>query len=507
MYIREVKNRSGTISIQIISKHKGKYKVVKSIGYGRSRQEIDVLHEKARLEISYIERQPSLFVSKEDSFIKSFLSTFSNDQIRIVGPDLILGKIYEGIGFTGITDNLFRHLVITRLISPGSKLKAIDYLLRYQGIKIGKDAIYRSLDKLHGIYKEQVEQIAYSHTLKVQDGHIGIVFYDMTTLHFEASDEDDLRETGFSKVGRHQDPQIYLGLLVSANGFPIGYDIYEGGIYEGHTLIPFIKKFEKKFNLSKPTVVADAGLLNSDNITYLESEGYSYILGARIKNESKILRQQILSLNLKDGQSAVIIKASEKRLIVSFSDKRAKKDLSNRNRGLKRLEKSLKSGKLTKSNINKRGYNKYLRITGEVIIEIDYEKFNQDAQWDGLKGYLTNTSLQIQQVIDNYSCLWQIERAFRISKTDLRIRPIYHRLKPRIESHICISFVAYSIYKELERILKKEKSTISARRAIELTKNMYQLTFTLPDTKLPQNLILRMDDDQKSIYSILNKFY
>jgi transposase len=507
MYIREVNNRSGSVSIQVILKSRGKYKVLKSIGYGRSLQEIAALKEIARLEMSKLEKQLGLFVSKDDCFIKSFITTFSNDQVRIVGPELILGKIYDGIGFSDIPEELFRHLVITRLVNPGSKLKTIDYLLRYQGVRIKKDAVYRFLDKLHSIYKQEVEQIAFSHTLKVQNGHIGIVFYDMTTLHFEASDGDDLRQTGFSKVGRHQDPQIYLGLLVSATGFPIGYDIYEGGIYEGHTLIPFVKKFEKRFNLSKPVVVADSGLLNTDNIAYLESEGYTYILGARIKNESNLLKQQILSLNLNDGESIVINKETGRRLIVSFSTKRAKKDEYNRKRGLKRLEKNIKSGRLTKSNINKRGYNKYLRLEGEVKIEIDYDKFEQDAQWDGLKGYLTNTMLNAQQVIENYSCLWQIERAFRISKTDLLIRPIFHRLRHRIEAHICISFVAYTVYKELERILKLGKCTFSAKRAIELTKNMYQISYTLPETKLPQNLILKMDDEQQMLYSILNKFY
>jgi transposase len=163
-----------------------------------------------------------------------------------------------------------------------------------------------------------VEQIAFSHTLKVQNGHIGIVFYDMTTLHFEASDGDDLRQTGFSKVGKHRDPQIYLGLLVRATGFPIGYDIYEGGIYEGHTLIPFLKKVEERFNLSKPVVVADSGLLNTDSIEYLESEGYTYILGALIKNESNMLKQQILSLNLKVGENTVINKETGRRLIGYF---------------------------------------------------------------------------------------------------------------------------------------------------------------------------------------------
>jgi transposase len=507
MFIRELRNRSGSVSVQIISKHRGKYHVIKSIGSGTTPEEIATLKEIARFHLIKLEGQPSLFASKDDSHIEGYLSTFSNSQIRVIGPELIFGKVYDGIGFSVIEEEMFRHLVITRLVNPGSKLKTIDYLFRYQGINVSKDSVYRFLDRLHKTHKEKVEQIAFSHTLKVHHGNIGVVFYDMTTLHFEASDEDDLRKTGFSKVGRHQDPQIYLGLLVSSTGFPIGYDIYEGNIYEGHTLIPFIQKFERKFNLSQPVVIADAGLLNSDNIESLESEGYSYILGARIKNESNRIKQQIFSFKLEDGQNAVIKKSDDQRLIVSYTSRRAKKDESNRNRGLQRLERNLRSGRLTKSNINKRGYNKYLRLIGEIKVEIDYDKYKQDSQWDGLKGYLTNTSLGPDEIIDNYANLFQIERAFRISKTDLRIRPIYHRLKDRIEAHICISFTAYTIYKEVERVLKLGGCQISATRAAELTNNMYQICYTLPETKQRKNLILQMDNEQQLLYSTLKRFY
>lgn len=181
---------------------------------------------------------------------------------------------------------------------------------------------------------------------------------------------------------------------------------------------------------------------------------------------------------------------------------RTAKDEHNRKRGLQRLEKQTKSGKLTKSNINNKGYNKYLKMKGEVNIEIDYEKFSQDKSWDGLKGYITNTKLTPKQIIENYKNLWHIEKAFRISKTDLRIRPIYHRLRNRIEAHICISFTAYSIYKELERLLYKEKAPFSVKTAAELTHTMYQLNVVLPDTKKKENRLLKMDEQQ----ILLNKF-
>jgi transposase len=187
--------------------------------------------------------------------------------------------------------------------------------------------------------------------------------------------------------------------------------------------------------------------------------------------------------------------------------KRAAKDAYNRRRGLQRLEKKVKSGKLSKSNINNRGYNKYLKLIGDLKVEIDYKKFECDQQWDGLKGYITNTKLTIKQVIERYNQLWQIEKAFRISKTDLQIRPIYHRLKHRIDGHICIAFVAYSIYKELERILYKEKSNITVTRAADLTHNMYRLNIQLPESKYAKSILLQMDHEQAELYRIILKNY
>ncbi len=194
-------------------------------------------------------------------------------------------------------------------------------------------------------------------------------------------------------------------------------------------------------------------------------------------------------------------------LIVNYTSKRARKDLYNRQRGLNRLEKRIKSGKLTKANINNRGYNKYLQLKGEVSVEIDYQKFEQDTQWDGLKGYITNTKLSDEIVIENYRNLFHIERAFRMSKTDLRIRPVYHRLRHRIEAHICIAFTAYIINKELERVLHEEKSSISLKTASEITHNMYQLTYMLPDSKVTKNTLLKMDQQQSELYQIIQKYF
>ena len=175
------------------------------------------------------------------------------------------------------------------------------------------------MDKVSSRYKEQVEQISFNHTKRILGNNISIVFYDMTTIYFESDEEDDLRIRGFSKVGKHQLPQIYLGLLVGEKGYPIGYEIFEGNTFEGHTLIPVLEHFQEKFELSKPVVIADAGLLSKENIAGLKEKGYHFILGAKPKNEADELKDQITDLELEDEQTTEFARDDSSRLIISYS--------------------------------------------------------------------------------------------------------------------------------------------------------------------------------------------
>lgn len=509
MFIRKNKNRSGSVSIQIISKQSGKYKVVETIGSGKTQEEIAKLHleAKSKLQLRQNPNQLSLFVYPDELTIQNFVANLSNRQIHTIGPELIFGALFDLVGFNVIKDELFRHLVIVRLAYPTSKLKTVDYLERYKNICVSVDDIYRFLDKLNSRYKEQVERIAYEHTRQTLKDNISVVFYDMTTLYFESEDEDDLRKIGFSKDGKFQKPQIMLGLLVGEQGLPIGYDIFEGNTFEGHTLLPVLRSIQHKYGFSKPVVVADAAMLSKDNLDQLIKHKYQFIIGARIKNESAKIKDKILikAQAMKNGDSFTIRKKDKTKLIITYSDKRAKKDAYNRERGLKKLKQKIGTGKLTKEQINNRGYNKFLKLSGEIEVVLDKEKVRQDKLWDGLKGYTTNTKLSAKKIVANYSHLWQIEKAFRISKTDLRIRPIYHYRIKRIEAHICIAFVAYTIYKELERLLEKSKIKMSVKRAAELTHNMYEIEFDLPKSCKKQKIILKMDDEQKLLANIIRK--
>lgn len=508
MFIRKKKNQSGSISVQILKKERGKSILIETIGCSNDFNQIKKLEQKANDRIDELLPQQcfDFTYSQEDQIITQYFNSEPNIQVYTIGPELILGKIFDTIGFNVIQEELFRHIVLARLVYPVSKLKTTDYLLHYNRINIDVEQIYRFLDRFYKKYKSEVERIVYEHTKKILQGKISMVFYDMTTLYFEAENEDDLRKIGFSKDGKFQCPQIMLGLLVGENGLPIGYDVFEGNKFEGHTLMPIIEQIQKKYGFPKPIVIADSGLLSKDNLDKLSEQKYEFILGARIKNETEKIKKEILekSKDLINEESIVIIKPDGLRLIINYSDQRAKKDAYNREKGLKKLRQQVSSGKLTKESINNRGYNKFLQLDNEVNVSIDETKINEDKKWDGLKGYITNSNLSPKDIISNYKHLWQIEKAFRISKTDLRIRPVYHRKRDRIEAHLCIAFVAYAVYKELERLLINHKVRLSPAKAIELTKTIYQLEFLLPESNKTKKILANLLENQKLLLKICN---
>jgi transposase len=497
MFVRKKPNKSGSVSIQIIQKINRSNRVIKTIGTSNDPVEIEQLYQQALHELPRL-FGPTLFDQPENISILEL----DNDSLRVVGPELVFGRIYDYIGYSKIKEPLLKDMVISRITHPGSKLKLSEYLKASGRKEVSVYSIYRFMDKLNKNLKSIIEDISFSYTKKILGGKISVVFYDMTTIYFEASEPDDFRITGFSKEGKHQNPQIMLGLLVGKDGYPIGYELFEGNTFEGHTLIPVLEKYIERFKLEKPIVIADSGLLSNSNIKELKKNNYGFIIGARIKNESSQIIKKILNLNLCNNQTSIIKKQDQLFLHISYSDKRAKKDKHNRERGLKKLEKSLKSGRLTKSNINNRGYNKYLKLSGEVSISLDKEKIEKDSAWDGLKGYLTNTEMTSNKIIENYNNLWKIEKAFRISKTDLKIRPIYHRLKERIEAHICISFMAYLVFKELERILNEKERTIKMADAISAINKMHEI-------KINDRNIIRLKNNitQQKIIDLVNAVF
>lgn len=415
--------------------------------------------------------------------------------IRQDAPRIILGKVYDGIGFGAIKDNTLRSLAIARVCEPKSKVATVEYLKRCFREDYRLHQIYRYMDTLYNTQREQIQQISVEHTRTLLGGKIGIVFYDVTTLYFETAREDVLRSPGFSKDGKTAESQIVLGLLVSRDGYPLSYNVFNGSQYEGRTMIPIIDDFVQRFSLTDFIVVADAGLLSRKNVMLLKQAGYKFILGGRIRKESKPVQDWVLALEKDPHKLNETIINGDERIIVSYSEQRAAKDRHNRDKGIQLLRKAYASGKIKKQNVNQRGHNKFLVIENDVMVSIDEEKIAADAQWDGLKSYITNSDLSPSEVIDQYHGLWVVERAFRITKGTLEARPIFHFTERRIEAHICICFVAYKLYKELERILRLLDIGLSVDKVIDIAKTISTVIVRLDDGKTHTRTLLNTDEE------------
>ena len=502
MFIRRKPNKSGTYSIQVVDKIRGRYTLVKSFGASRSDDELSKMEREAAEFISTYGGQQVLdfWRQEEDEEAERLFDAIAD--IRQDGVRLILEPIYRGIGFEAIGDETLKYLAIARICQPKSKVATVDYLKRYFDEDFNLNKIYRYMDTLYDTQREQIQQISVEHTRKLLGGKIGIVFYDVTTLYFETAHEDSLRSPGFSKDGKTSESQIVLGLLVSHDGYPLSYNVFNGAQCEGRTMIPIIDDFVQRFSLTDFIVVADAGLLSRKNITLLKQAGYKFILGGRIKKESRSVRDWVLSLEKDPSTLNETVINGDERIIVSYSEERAAKDRHNRDKGIQRLRKAYSSGKISKRNINQRGYNKFLVIENDVMVSIDEAKIASDALWDGMKSYVTNTDLPARDVVEQYHGLWVVERAFRITKGTLEARPIFHFTERRIEAHICICFVAYKLYKELERILHLIGIGLSVDKVLDIAKTISTVTINLPNgSKRSKTLLTR--DEQRILQPLL----
>lgn len=468
----------------MVDKHGGKFKELHTVGVASDEQEVAALCEKGKewikshLGILELDFESADSKALEEERATAVLNNI--DAILLNGAKLILDKVYDSIGFNRIGDSVLRNLVAARLCQPMSKMATAEYLKSHFDEDVSLSKIYRYLDKLYNTQQETVQRISVEHTLSVLGGRVEMLFYDVTSLYFESFAEDDLRAPGFSKDGKTAETQIILGLLVCENGYPLSYSIYNGAQYEGYTMIPIIDDFKQRFGLDDFVVVADSGFMIKRNLSMLRSGGHKFIVGGRIRKVDSETAKWVMSLPHEDGQYHERVLDNGDRLIVSYSSKRAAKDAINRTKGVERLRKAFASGKITKDKINKRGYSKFLEIDNDVDVSICEAKIREDEKWDGLKGYVTNTSLPPDEVVAQYHGLWVVERAFRISKGTIETRPIFHFTEKRIEAHVCLCFVAYKVYKELERVIAVLNLGMSVDTVLRIAKTITTIRLKLP---------------------------
>ena len=513
MYIRRKKNKSGSSSVFIVDKSRGDYRIIKKFGVGRTEEELEILEQRASqylLEATGLSH--SLFEEKKDGLADNFVMYLSNRQLRLIGPELIYGRLYDKIGFGRLQNEMFRHLVISHLLSPDSKVKAIDYLHHFIGKNHGIYSIYRFIDNLcfgktekkvvgRKDLRSEIKKIANIYTREVLSGQIKTVFCHLMPLRFEAGEEKELPKTALSKDRNQLFPHLHLGLLAVAGCHPVGYELFEENLLQDNAFISSIRDLNKHFDLPCPIVITDAALLSKHGISALKEAHYEYILGIEPKSETEDIRRYILNLELKDGDTAEIAKEGSGRLIVSRSPVHAAMDRFKRERGLKRLQHKIKSGTLSAESLNNRGYNKYLKLKGKTKIVIDNDKCRMDAAWDGLTGFITNSKLLPDEIIESYNHFLFTKQAFRMHKSDLLIRPVGHGIQNRIEALICICFAAYTVMTELDRQLKASSLAIPLSKAQNIIYTLHRLA----DSKEGKRHIQTMDKQQAELCLIVDK--
>jgi len=394
----------------------------------------------------------------------------------ITGIHDIYGTLFNQTGFDKllkrcrVSNKVLKDIVLARIARPLSKRASIDMLETDFGITWPLDAVYRMMDHLDEEKVNLIQKLTYETAKSLYRQEINILFYDCTTLYFESFTEDELKELGYSKDNKFNQGQVLLALLVTTEGLPIGYEVFSGSTFEGHTLKNMLDKIKKKFRLKRIIFVADSAMLSKPNIDILEENEVEYIVGARLKSLTRQWQNKILDNKqyIKEKKEGDLIRYhsfeynQNQRLIVSHSTKRAEKDRHDREKAVERLLSKFKKSKDVKSLISNYGYKKYIKTKGKSLAEINKEKVAQDAQWDGLHGVFTNIpNANPIEILAHYRGLWQIEESFRINKHDLKMRPVFHWTPKRIKAHIAICYMAFALIRTLQYKLRREYQNLS----------------------------------------------
>lgn len=501
MFIRVKDKANGKRTVQIVENQRRGDKIhqniVRHVGIAendREEQELRRLAESIIIETKNQQKPVLPIFAPEDIYGNAELAEVPEDEtvqvkdlreeMRVVeGIGEVFGKLFNDLGFNTLIgetrrdeqwNEILKACVIARIANPQSKHRTAALLEEDYGIKIPLDRIYRMMDHLYPRVEEVKRCIGQS-TLNLYDNKVDVLFFDVTTLYFESVERDELRENGFSKDAKFKEVQVVLALVVTNEGLPITYEVFPGNTYEGHTLIEVIEKMKQQYNIGKVILVADRALFNEENLKKMEDPavGIQYVVAAKLKALPKKAQKEILTSE--DYQPTEVSgdlhwvrewDHKGRRLIVSYSGDRAKKDAADRQRLIDRLMKKFKNGKCSlKSLIPNYGTKKYLNVKAEKV-DLNQDKIDADGQWDGLHGVITNVSEEnARTLLARYSGLWQIEAAFRVNKHDLKMRPIHHWTPERIEAHISICFIAYTLAKQaLYRLKVQQKEEMSFER-------------------------------------------
>lgn len=466
--IRKVRTASGATAVQVIRYAQGKRIIVRHIGSSHTDEELEVLCQEAEVVREQLSFQPSLFpiTEKPPKLLHEDHLQLSSVTHRFAYTALKKCSQLCGLAFL---HPLYQDLALMRIVEPASKLRTIELLANYFEVSHPERSVYRLLPKLLE-HKNAIEDAAYETAVAHFGESFALVLYDVTTLYFESHEpNDELRVRGFSKDDKSKQPQIVVGLLVTHQGFPLKHETYKGNTFEGHTMLDVVKHFQKCHTNTKPIIVADAAMLSQENMQLLDADGYQYIVGARLANAPKAFIESITS-QLKREDGDVLRSPYPNRayhVICAYSEKRAKKDKREFDKQIAKAKEIIsqqepgKRAKFVKRSVDHNDsfiLNEELKEKAEKLI--------------GIKGYCTNipeSVLSNTQVIEHYHGLWHVEQTFRMSKSDLKTRPIFHYMHEAIRAHVLLCFMGLMMGKFLEI-----KTGLSLRRVRDILWNVQE---------------------------------
>ncbi len=464
----------------------------------------------------------------KEQYNVNLLDLIEEDRV-INGIHDVYGKLYNDLGFNKLIPSknvaiikALKEIVLARIANPDSKRGSVDTLASKFGVNLDLKAVYRMMDMLDDKRIIKLNQLVLSKTKSLLNDKIDVIYFDATTLYFESfsedEEEDGIKKNGYSKDGKFNQPQVVLALLVTKQGLPIGYKAFSGDTFDGHTLLPTLQDIQDEFKVDNIVYVADSGMFSKANLKELDkNEKISYIVGARIKNMPKHIKEEILNLDsytvIDDNTKIKTIEYEGKKLLITHSLQRAKKDAYERDKAIRRLQKRLEKNSSIKSQLANTGYKKYLLLENKdneqdpscnISITLNTEKIKEDALWDGLKGIITNnTTLSNEELLHQYSNLWQVEESFRITKHDLKIRPIYHYKPSRIRAHLAISFMAYTLVRYLEYRVRLQYVKLSPEKIRQILLSVQSSILYDTSTNRKFAFPSKISEDAKKIYKLM----
>lgn len=436
-------------------------KTVRYFGIAKNDEDLATLRKVAELELRRLRGAPPEVKENPPG-----VEDLREDRRIVEGLHDIFGKIFDGLGIHHLFSRLrlgqLRDVAIARIASPASKARTSDLLAQQYSKVLSEDQIYRLMDRVEP-HIDVIKQRIFEATRRLQnDQKVDLMFFDVTTLYFESQKPDALRDFGYSKDHKIGETQVVLALATTQEGLPIGYTLFSGKTAEVSTLLQCLEEWRKTMDIGDVTIVADRAMMSEQNLKTMELKGIRYVVAAKLKQFDKRTKAQILArheeTSIQVGTENVLTKEHNvegRRLIVSYSESRAQKDISDRQRLLTKLQSKVDGETDPRQLVTNRGYLKFLdsKTKGQVVL--NQSKIDEDKRWDGLHGIITNDlTTSSVDLLSRYRRLWVIEESFRLNKHTLAMRPIYHFKPERVATHILICYIAFAMSRHAQHQLR-----------------------------------------------------